>query len=453
MSVRILLLFLVITLTFYGCRKADQLSANKAFQLRLSETKVTFDTLFTTTISTLHRVTLYNDQANALEISSLRLKGSAGSVYSFSAGGKPGPLLSQLKLAGKDSIVLYIKAQIPADRRISPFVESDSILITTNGNHQGIALTSYGQNANMISDTLIQADTHWNAIYPYVLAHTLTVGPGATLRLDAGTQVYFHGLSGLHIKGTLLVNGQLGFPVTFQSDRLEPAYSTLPGQWEGITISPGSTGNTVNYATIFNAGTGIAMSGFPGQGPAVQAVITNTMIGNMSFDGIYCQNSAVRLLNDLIFYCQNSLLDVLGDSYLQAKQNTFYNSNQFFFHTLPAVNLALTGETDSVAFLNNLVFGTLTNELAITGKGHIALSGNFITASAPVSAGYPGNVFGADPKFVSPANYDFHLQGTSSPAHQKGITLAADPDFSVLSLDLDGISRKNPPTVGAYEVN
>ena len=441
----------ILLILLFSCRKADLLSSNKAFQLRISSGSILFDTVFTNLNSTLRTVSLHNDNQQAVEVSSIRLKGNAlgYSFYSFSAGGKPGPQIKNLKLAGGDSIILYIKVKIPADEQISVKVEQDSILITTNGNNQGIALKSYGQNVHFIDDTLISSDTHWNAIYPYVINRTLTVANGATLRIDAGSRIYFHGLTGLNINGSLIVNGEVKFPVIFNSDRLESIYNSVTGQWRGILIEPGSNTSLINYSQIMNAETGIAVVSSSASSN-LQTIISNTQIRNMSVDGIFCQNTTVKLLNNLFSYCQNSLLEVIGDSNLQAKQNTFYNSNEIFFHTVPSVSLTLTGTTDSIVFLNNIIYGTLSNELFIRGGQSIKIAGNLLTSTLGNS--YPLNIYNANPLFRLPSENDLHLQSTSSPATSKGISLVNDPDFGILTKDFDGVVRKAPPTIGAYEV-
>jgi len=446
------LLLPVLFILIFSCRKVDILSSDHGLKLRISSPQISFDTVFTRINSTLRTVSLHNDNQEAVEISSIRLKGNlaGNSFYSFSAGGKPGPLVRNLKLSGGDSITLYIKVQIPANELIMPFIEQDSILITTNGNNQGIALKSYGQNVRFINDTLISSDTHWNAIYPYVINHTLTIAHGAKLTIDAGSQIYFHGLTALRIKGTLIVNGETNFPISFASDRLETNYSSVSGQWQGIFLEPGSSSNLINYAQIINAQTGIAILAAQ---PAIslQAIISNTQIDNMTVDGIYCQNSMVKLLNNVVSYCQNSLLEVTGDSHVQAKHNTFYNTNQLYLHTAPSVSLTLSGSADSIVFLNNIIYGTLTNELFISGARSVILKGNLITST--MGSTYPLNTYNADPLFRLPSENDLHLQNTKSAATSKGISLVNDPDSGILTKDFDGVARKAPPTIGAYEVN
>jgi len=445
------LLLPVLFILIFSCRKVDILSSDHGLKLRISSPQISFDTVFTRINSTLRTVSLHNDNQEAVEISSIRLKGNlaGNSFYSFSAGGKPGPLVRNLKLSGGDSITLYIKVQIPANELIMPFIEQDSILITTNGNNQGIALKSYGQNVRFINDTLISSDTHWNAIYPYVINHTLTVANGATLRIDAGSRIYFHGLTGLNINGSLIVNGEVKFPVIFNSDRLESIYNSVTGQWRGILIEPGGNTSLINYSQIMNAETGIAiLSAQPIM--SLQATISNTQIDNMSVDGIYCQNTAVKLLNNVVSYCQNSLLEVTGDSYVQAKQNTFYNSNQLYLHTVPSVSLILSGSADSILFLNNIIYGTLTDELFISGARKVILKGNLL--SSTLGTTYPLNSYNADPLFRLPSENDLHLQSTKSPATSKGVSLVNDPDFRILLKDFDSVDRRDPPTIGAYEV-
>ena len=50
----------------------------------------------------------------------------------------------------------------------------------------------------------------------------------------------------------------------------------------------------------------------------------------------------------------------------------------------------------------------------------------------------------ADPLFVDPDNGDFHLQA-ESPAIGAGVAISG------ITIDKDGVSYNNPPSIGAYE--
>ena len=169
----------------------------------------------------------------------------------------------------------------------------------SSGNTQEVALVTLVQdaiflfpsrNASGIKETLeIGTDASGNPISvegflleeeqlrftnekPYVIYGYAGVPSGKTMQIEAGARLHFHENSGIivaneaHLQahGLLSEDQQvLEREIIFEGDRLEPEYSNVPGQWNTIWFTPGSTGS-LQHTTIKNSQIGILADGHSG---------------------------------------------------------------------------------------------------------------------------------------------------------------------------------------------
>lgn len=82
---------------------------------------------------------------------------------------------------------------------------------------------------------------------PFLVTGDLTVPPGTTVTIGAGTVFLFDNFSGLHIQGTLVCRGKKGKPVVFTSKNdhswnPNAAVDAAPFDWNGIDIYPTAGG-------------------------------------------------------------------------------------------------------------------------------------------------------------------------------------------------------------------
>jgi hypothetical protein len=100
---------------------------------------------------------------------------------------------------------------------------------------------------------------------PYVIYGYAGVPENKTVTFEAGARVHFHANSGLYVgdKASLEINGKtsttekLENEVIFEGDRLESLYSAIPGQWNSVIFSNGSTNHSINHLTLKNAVIGL----------------------------------------------------------------------------------------------------------------------------------------------------------------------------------------------------
>ena len=174
-------LFLLVIL--WGCRK-DHILNDTGIKLKLSADTVKFDTVFSrfdtlhAPLSTTRTVKIYNPYNSAV-VTSLRLAGGTASVYRINIDGTPSSSIDNYKLAGGDSMYVFIQVTPRITTQANPLFVEDSILITTNGTTQKIHLVAWGQDAHYLMDSVLDYDAVWNdKTKPYVIWNSVLVAPG-----------------------------------------------------------------------------------------------------------------------------------------------------------------------------------------------------------------------------------------------------------------------------------
>src|SRR5690606_9653960 len=152
---------------------------------------------------------------------------------------------------------------------------------------------------------LTDAELTFTKDKPYVIYGYAAVGENKTLTIEAGARVHFHANSGLLVtnNASLKVNGQFSpdqttmtNEVIFESDRLEPFFDNIPGQWGTIWLFQGSKENDINFATVKNATIGILAENNP-TSAIPKLTIKNSKIYNSSNFGILGRATSITAEN------------------------------------------------------------------------------------------------------------------------------------------------------------
>jgi len=450
---------LVLLILFFGsaCRKGERITTDPNAKLNISNKEVLFDTIFTSVGSTTKRIKLVNWNNDAVKVSEIRLSGGNISAFSININGEQTQNKNDLIINGRDSVNLFVKVSINPNSTNLPFLVQDSIILNTNGNKQVIQLLAYGQNAVFVNEPTINANTIWTKALPYIINGSLTVKSGGALTIQPGTKIYFHKDASLNIEGNLAVNGSLTEPVLFCSDRLEKIYSDEPGQWKGIFLKRTGYG-LIKNAIIKNASVGITSDSLSVNN-SPKLVLSNSIIKNMQVAAYIGYHSELLAFNNVMYNCGNYLIYAVGGGNYNLKQNTFaaYNSNfprktaSLSFSDYLSANAYNKLQVD---LTNNIIWGSLTNELDIQKKTSAIVQFNLwsnLIRSNNSAYSNNGNILNTDPLFINQDLEDFRVS-SGSIVRKKGADLSTDPYFfNYLNQDAKGNTRIYPSTLGSYE--
>ena len=481
----LVIILLSIIVIAVSCRKKQVFSDSPSKNVSLSTDTIAFDTVFTSIGSSTRVLMVYNDNSDNLKINSIRLEGGSSSPYSINVDGQSGTLFTDKEIYANDSLYVFIKVTINPNDENNPFFVQDRLIFNTNGNESVVHLTAYGQNANYIigrkgifpdqnghytnyytaiTDS-VNTDVHWTAERPYVIYNVALIDSDGTLTIEPGTHVYFHGGAGLWAwsEGQLVVNGTKENPVVFQGDRLEDYYADQPGQWDRIWLMEAREGHghVIDHAIIRNGFIGLQLQRML-QDNMAPASITNTIIENHTGMGLYANCYTIGMSNFVVNNCGNYCIALTGGGEYVLTHGTIANywtgsarkAEALFFNNL--YNNPTDGYTYAISINceinNSIIYGNRDNEFStdfypIPDTTYKFRNSLICTKRPHLEQLYENCLFNNNPKFMNPAEFDFHLD-TLSPAIGIG-----NPVYSTgaLQLDLDGVERGNSPDAGAYQ--
>jgi len=480
---RFILVLIIPLLVFNQCRKFDDFDTDPGIMLSFSTDTIIFDTVFATIGSITQSLKVYNNNSQAVKVTSIGLAGGVASNYRININGSPSLIENDVEIPANDSIYIFVRVTIDPNDISNPFVVEDSIVFQTNGNFQDVDLVAWGQNANYIlADTKIPGfpkfkiiageNEHviWDNTLPYLVYGYAVVDSAGSLNIDPGTQVYFHDGSGLWVYrgGNIKVNGSSEAPVVFQGDRLESFFSDLPGQWDRIWIMEGSTENIINYAIIRNAFIGLQVENFNINDPLPRhLLLSNTIIENMSGIGLLARWYNITGINNVIANCGNYGLALIWGGAYDFRNCTF--GNYWTYGARETGNLVMTNYFidsefntyvfDLNAYFGNCInYGNRTDEIDTSSVSNGLFDYKFenclLKTSWDISnqSIFPSSIKNEDPLFIDYTVNDYHLDSLS-PAIDAGNTdvLNSSPYPNIIQYDLDGNSRIIDPDMGAYE--
>ncbi len=463
MNIRIFAI--IIGLIYLSACQKDEFDYSPEISLQFSTDSIVFDTIFSGIGSATRMLKIYNPSDKKINISEIRLAEGANSKYRINIDGLASNLASNVAIAAKDSMYLFVEVTINTNQDM--LLEQDSIIFTTNGNQQDIKLLAWGQDVHFIDGEIINTTT-WTNDKPYLVYNSMLVDTNQILRIDVGTKIYFHRGSRMYVAGTLEISGTKEEPVILQGDRLEYVYNDVPGQWEGIWLMNGSKHNNINYAEIKNAIIGIQVDTLADV--AIPTLtISNSKIEHMSYAGIYAQGATIFASNCVIADCAYYTLALtIGGSY-EFYHCTFANYWQNTFRNTPSVVLnnyyeyegqAIIRDLEKATFGNCIIWGDRNDELYFdkfpgAGTMNYLFNSCFIRISDEIErepANFTGSILNQDPLFANIYNYDYQLDTLSPAINQANI------DFinqfpAQLTFDITGFERLTnaKADVGAYE--
>lgn len=311
-----------ITLLFMATALAscddDNFGTSPSQTLTFSTDTIRLDTLFATVPSATASFWAYNKSGDGIRCTSVRQERGNQSGFRVNVDGaylgpSAGYALSDIELRKNDSMRVFVEATLPQTSTTDPTAIEDNIVFTLeNGRQQKVNLNAFAWNAQIEHNMHIKRDTVLpGTALPLVIYGDLEVDKDATLTIEAGTTIYFHGNAGMNIHGRLVCKGTPENPVVLRGDRLDHMFSYLPydrvsGQWNGIHFFEESYDNIIESADIHSTYDGIVIDSAAVDHTTLS--MHNSIVHNCQGYGIKTTNAVVDITN-----CQitNTLDDCL----------------------------------------------------------------------------------------------------------------------------------------------
>jgi hypothetical protein len=119
---------LCFLLVFSGCTK-DDFTTDASARLAFSDDTILFDTVFTTVGSSTEYLIIYNNNDEAVKISSIRIAGGNSSNFRLNIDGIPGKSFTDIEIDAHDSIWVFAEVTVDPNNQSNPLIIADSICL------------------------------------------------------------------------------------------------------------------------------------------------------------------------------------------------------------------------------------------------------------------------------------------------------------------------------------
>ena len=445
-----------ILLMAVSCNRDDINFESPTQLLRFSADTVFCDTVYNQVRSETYAVKIYNNEDKDVMIPKISLGSGNASLYRINVDGKAGTDFTNVPLRKNDS--LYIFVEIAPVANAPQAIAEDQINVETPAGKQHVTLFSVVQDAEFYIESktnpnILTNNTNWTNEKAKIIFGNLTLDAGKKLDIQKGTKVYFFKNSALKIgkNAELNVKGELNNEVIFRGDRSETKYDTIPKNWQGISFDVGAKLD-MNYARVFGGTRGLQMI-------ETTAAIKNSIIHTHQEYGIYAVKSNITASNLVMNNCGEADLGIFKGGTYNITHSTV--ANYWDFNTaLPSIGIYATNEYQNNATLengpltlnvkNSIIYGSAENMVElkpISGQTFTTdFSYNLLRYGSKANYAAPNSIKNQDPKFQNYFTQKLNLRvKADSPAKGKGVYLSSFPT------DIAGVTRTNPPTIGAYQ--
>ena len=439
-----------------SCNRDDINFESPTQLLRFSADTVFCDTVYNQVRSETYAVKIYNNEDKDVMIPKISLGNGNASLYRINVDGKAGTNFSNIPLRKKDSLFIFV--EIAPVANAPQAIAEDQINFESAAGKQHVTLFSVVQDAEFFIESktnpnILSTNTNWTNEKAKIIFGNLTVDAGKKLDIQKGTKVYFFKNAGLKIgkNAELNVKGELNNEIIFRGDRSETKYDTIPKNWQGISFDVGAKLD-MNYARVFGGTRGLEMM-------ETTAIIKNSIIHTHQEYGIYAVKSNITASNLVMNNCGEADLGIFKGGTYTITHSTLANYWDFN-SALPALGIYATNEYQNGATLengplnlnvkNSIIYGNTENlvELKpISGQTFTTdFSYNLLKYGTKATYATSNSIKNQDPKFQNYFTQKLNLRvKPDSPAKAKGVYLSGFPT------DISGITRTNPPTIGAYQ--
>lgn len=489
--IKLLLLLIVPAALFFntGCKK-DNFSGDA---ITFSTDTLTFDTVFTVLGSTTKKFKVFNNSNGAVTIEDLRLMRLTGQQFRILVDGEVGDQFSNIEIPAKDSIYVFVEVTVNPNDQSQPFVIIDNVNFTVGGNVRTVHLQAFGQNAHFHYGE--ELDTNGTITWTNDLPHVIVNGdsvPGVYVRcgtklvINPGCKIFFAGGAAMYIEGELQAKAtNWSDSIVFQGVRLEQFYDDKPGQWSSIIFLRNTDCqpkgefdhciiNESTYGIYAGAGLSTNINEYLSTTNRANVTINNTIVKNSLFHAVYGFNAEITATNSMFFVAGDHLVNLtLGGDY-NFLHCTMYNAGSRYIghekEVLQLGNAVIDGNNTvypsslSAIFTNNVIYGSLRNEVAFNkfpeGVGSSSdFSLNFLYNDIKSNIDTVGlysvsstSNFNGDPRFVDADEFNFiPSDSLGSPLIDRAPGLGATNDIFGTMRPVSKTNNADKYDIGAIE--
>ncbi|MDE6792286.1 MAG: hypothetical protein K2J48_04305 [Muribaculaceae bacterium] len=453
---------LLFGLILHSCI-SDDFTDTPGTPISFSSPTVDFGTVFTGDTSPTARLVVANHNKKGLRISSIRFR-NADSPFSFNVDGVSGNEFKDVEINGNDSIYIFLECRIMPDNSDQPRIVTDELDFTVNGEVSSVEVEATAVNVERLSDITLTADTQFTPQRPYVIFGTLTVGTGATLTVEPGTQLLFHAGASMRVEGNLQAIGTPDQKIDIRGDRLDDvlpdvAYDIMAGQWKGISISAQSYGNRLECVDMRSTEEGLRVDSC-GNLARQKLTLVNSWLHNSRTTVLESKYAKVDAYGCCFSEAAGAVVSLTGGEHLFTQCTI---ANNYLFSMIGGANLSLyhclpehADENDNplmkASFENGIIWGIgePLNEGDLKGSD-VFFRNVLLKADGDDDDWFENCIWNEDPLFLTIRNdyyFNYHVK-PDSPALGAGNPIYVTPQCL---FDMDGADRlaTGAPTLGAY---
>jgi len=470
-----------------GCVDDDSFSMSVSNVLTFSTDTVSMDTVFSTVPTSTRTFWVYNRSGDGIRCSKVRLASGNQTGFRVNVDGEylsqaSGYQVSDIEIRDKDSIRVFVELTSPKNGKDGPrLLEDELIFLLESGAEQRVNLRAYTWDAALIKDLVVSRDTTIESTdIPVVIYGGIKVDSFQTLRIAAGSTIYFHSDAGIDVYGRLITEGTAEKNVILRGDRTDKMFDYLPydmvsGQWRGIKFNSSSYDNRIDFTDIHGTFDGVVCDSSDINQTKLN--LYNSTIHNCQGYGLKSVNSMINVENTQISNTLNDCVAIYGGD-VTLRHCTLA---QFYpFDSNRGVALRYANYMDDTPLplkrmdcINTIVTGYGIDQIARADKddGETAFNYRFVNSllrTPKPEEDDAGNqedkenrlvnvifedvedpeAIAGDKHFrlvdIDRQRYDFHL-AQDSPAIDNADAAASLPD------DRDGTQRDEKPDIGCFE--
>ena len=466
-----------------ACTDDDSFSTSPSNMLTFSTDTVSLDTVFSTVPTTTRTMWVYNRSGDGIRCTNVRLANGNQTGFRVNVDGEylsptAGYQVQNVEIRKGDSIRVFVELTSPTNGADGPqLLEDELVFLLESGVEQRINLNAHTWDATMLRNVVVHGDSTIDSRErPVVIYGGLTVDSMATLRIEPGTTLYFHGDAGLEVYGRLVAEGTAEENITLRGDRLDWMFDYLPydmvsGQWQGVRFRSSSYDNVLAFTDIHGTFDGVVCDS--SDVDVTKLTMSNSTVHNCQGYGLKAVNSKVDVSNSQITNTLQNCVAVFGGD-VMLKHCTIA---QFYpFDSNRGAALMYTNHLDGVSLplirmecVNSIVTGYGEDMVMadnLDNEGSVAFNYRFVNSLLrTVKTEDDENVVGiiwedvtaedvdtsaimGEENFrlvdIDMQRYDFHLDSLS-------YAIGAADRNSSLPYDRDGRQRDDEPDMGCYE--